>query len=193
MNSEQELIRRIKLGERDAFREFVENHKKHLYTIAYRLTGNHNDADDLSQVVFIKFFKSIAFYRQESNIISWLYKIAVNSHIDSKRKKIDRIVMTVQDDTQNMTEESALTHSGADNNLESHFIKKHLDEAMKQLSPREKTAFILRHYEDHTIREIAEIIETSEGTVKSLLFRGVKKLQQVLSFYRSDFGLEEAK
>ncbi|MCB0282492.1 MAG: RNA polymerase sigma factor [Calditrichaeota bacterium] len=160
MNSEQELIRRIKLGERDAFREFVENHKKHLYTIAYRLTGNHNDADDLSQVVFIKFFKSIAFYRQESNIISWLYKIAVNSHIDSKRKKIDRIVMTVKDDTQDMTEESALTHSGADNNLESHFIKKHLDEAMKQLSPREKTAFILRHYEDHTIREIAEIIET---------------------------------
>lgn len=193
MNSEQELIQRIQLGERDAFREFVEKHKKPLYGISYRLTGNHHDADDLSQVVFIKFFKSVAFYRQESSVVSWLYKIAVNSYIDKKRKKINHIIMTIENDNQDIPDESPTAHNTVDSSLESHFIKKHLDEAMKQLSPREKTAFILRHYEDHSIREIAEIIETSEGTVKSLLFRGVKKLQQVLSFYRADFGLEEAK
>lgn len=193
MNDELNLIQRIKSGEREAFREFVESHKKIVYGIAYRLTGNHADADDLSQVVFIKFFKSVDLYRQESGLQSWLYKIAVNSFIDKKRKKVNQIMMrfSTKYNDDFMEEPAAPVQTRSDQSVESAFIKKHVDQAMQKLSPKEKTAFILRHYEDHSIGEIANIIETTEGTVKSLLFRGVKKLQQALDFYRPELGLEE--
>jgi len=194
MTDEQKLIDRIKQGERSAFRELVENNKQAVYAICFRLSGNHTDADELSQVVFIKFFKSIPLFRQEAGVQSWLYKIAVNSFIDQKRKKVDKIMhLFSQEETDEGTFEQTIISEKSDPEqaTDASIIQAHIDQAMKKLSPKEKSAFILKHYHGHTIKEIAGAINTSEGTVKSLLFRGVKKLQQALSFYRPELGLEE--
>jgi RNA polymerase sigma-70 factor, ECF subfamily len=194
MTSEQLLIRNIKSNNRNSFREFVELYKGDVYSIAYRLTGNHSDADDLSQVVFIKFFSTVANYRQETKITSWLYKIAVNSYIDRDRKKVNKLIFRFNnnDDQETSIEETVVSaKTDPEKDTESGIIRDHIDSALTRLSPKERSAFVLKHYHGQSIREIAKNINTSEGTVKSLLFRGVKKLQQALAFYRPELGLGE--
>ena len=192
MTSEQELLNRIISGNQNAFRDFVELYKSKVYSIAYRLTGNHNDADDLSQVVFIKFFNTVLKYRQQAGLQSWLYKIAVNSYIDKERKKVDQIIHRFKQDPESDTtyEDTIVSDKvNPEQMTESKMIKHHIDKALSNLSPKEKSAFILKHYEGQSIREIAQNINASEGTVKSLLFRGVKKLQSALAFYKPELGL----
>ena len=194
MTSEQILINKIISGNRDAIREFVEIYKRDVYAMAYRLCANHSDADDLSQVVLIKFFKTITKYRQEANIKSWLYKIAVNSYIDKERKKVNKIIVRFSTDEQGqeLIEETIMSPKATPEQLtESELIKNHINKALEKLSPKEKSAFILKHYQDQSLKEIAKTLKISEGTVKSLLFRSIKKLQQALSFYRPELGLGE--
>lgn len=191
MTSEQKLINNIKSANRNAFREFVEHYKNDVYSMAYRLTGNHADADDLSQIVFIKFYKTINKYRQETGLKSWLYKIAVNSYIDKERKKVNQIMHRFSPDEQNDEQNIASEKKSPEQLTESKMIKHHIDKALSGLSPKEKSAFILKHYQGQSLKEIARALKTSEGTVKSLLFRAIKKLQLALSFYKPELGLKE--
>lgn len=193
MISELELLNRLKSGDRNAFREFVESYKATVYAISYRLTGNHTDADDLSQVVFIKFFKTINTFQQKVSLQSWLYKIAVNSYIDKERKKVLNIILRFKqgDQTNASYEEHIISEkAGPEQLAESKIIHHHIEKALEKLSPKEKVVFVLKHYHGHTLKEIAGQINTSEGTVKSLLFRGIKKLQAALAFYKPELGLE---
>ena len=84
------LIERAKNGETSAFRELVERNKKNVYYLALDLTGNHHDAEDLSQEVFIKAYRNIKDFRSDSKLSSWLYRITVNTNINQYRKKSHR-------------------------------------------------------------------------------------------------------
>lgn len=88
-----------------------------------------------------------------------------------------------------------LFHEHASNDPESSaegkVMQRHIDHALRKLTPRERSVFVMRHYSDLSLKEIASILKISEGTVKSMLFRALKRLQQELSFYRADLGLEE--
>lgn len=84
---DQSLIKNIQSGNISAFRALVERYQKRIYYLALDLTGNHHDAEDLSQEVFIKVYKSINQFRMESKIHSWLYRITINAFIDKKKKK----------------------------------------------------------------------------------------------------------
>ncbi|MBN1408885.1 MAG: sigma-70 family RNA polymerase sigma factor [Calditrichaceae bacterium] len=192
----RQLIMRIKQGHKEAFRELVEIYKKPLYYYCFRLCRNHADAEDLSQEVFIKVYQKIEQFREEAKIQTWIYRIASNAFIDKKRRKVfvisetDSFDRDTQIDTEVMqSHESEIT---PDRKTESSIIQKHIDRAMQKLSDKEKTVFILKHYEGLAIKEIAAIFKTSDGTVKSHLFRAVQKLQSALAFYRSDLGLEES-
>lgn len=85
--NEQILVDRIRSGDISAFQELVDRHKKKVYYIAYDITGDHHDAEDISQEVFIKVFRSLKTFRQDAKMSSWLYQITVNTSIDSLRKK----------------------------------------------------------------------------------------------------------
>lgn len=194
MNQLDLRLEKIKSGDRNTYRTLVEENMRSVYTFSFRLTGNHDDADDLAQIVFIKFFKSVHLYRQESNLRNWLFKIAINSFIDKKRKKVDQIMFRFKSDDDKdgiVKQEFPSKRTLPDKETESSFIRKHISNALQKLSPKEKTAFVLRHYQGHSLKEIALSINTSEGTVKSLLFRGAKKMQQALAFYKAELGLEE--
>ena len=194
---DRQLIKRIKQGHKQAFRELVETYKKPLYYYCFRLCRNHADAEDLSQEVFIKVFQKIEQFREEAKIQTWIYRIASNAFIDKKRRKVFMLNdagtfnegMQQVDAAMIQTPESDIT---PDRQTESSITQKHIDHAMERLSEKEKTAFILKHYEGLAIKEIAAIFKTSDGTVKSHLFRAIQKLQSALSFYRSDLGLEES-
>ena len=190
------LIEQIKLGQKNAFKGLVEKYKKPLYFFCYRLCGNHADAEDLSQEVFIKVYQKIGQFREEAKILTWIYRIASNSFIDKKRRKVLSLVniddQKSERDIDPSKAQAQYTEMNPEIQTESKIMQNHIDEAMKKLSDKEKTTFVLKHYNGLSIKEIALTFKTSEGTVKSHLFRAVKKLQLALSFYRNDLGLEES-
>jgi RNA polymerase sigma-70 factor (ECF subfamily) len=84
---DQKLVRQICKGDIASFRLLVERYKKKVYYLAYDMTGDHHDAEDISQEVFIKVFRFIKNFRQDAKLSSWLYQVTVNTCIDSQRKK----------------------------------------------------------------------------------------------------------
>lgn len=173
----------------DTFREVVEHYKRPIYGLALDLTGNHHDAEDLSQEVFIKAYRSLSDFRGEAKLYSWLYRITVNTYLNKRRKKALRFRQLWDDFGRHTAENDGLP--SPDQQAEASGIQRHIEQALDQLSPRERTAFVLRHYQDLQIKEVAATMEVAEGTVKSLLYRAVRKLREALAFYRDDLGLPE--
>lgn len=195
MKAEAALIDRLRDGDRFAFREFMDGYQKQVYFMALDLTGNHQDAEDLTQDVFIKAYRSIDKFRGDSKLSTWLYRITVNGYLDTYRKKSFKIFNVVEraPDNQRIVDESIEQNFDVDpeRKTEAALIQQHIAHALKKLSGREKSVFVLRHYQDLKLKEISGIMKIAEGSVKSLLFRAIKKLQKELEFYRKEFGLED--
>lgn len=194
MIEESVLVERAQNGETTAFRELVERHKKNIYYLALDLTGNHHDAEDLSQEVFIKAFQSIKDFRSEGKMSSWLYRITVNTNINQYRKKsfIARKVQESYDELNHAHNRFIYKNDvkNPEQSTEAKLIQKHIDQALECLTPKERSIFVLRHYNDLPLKEIAQIHKVKVGTIKSMLFRTIKKLQKELSFYQEEFAME---
>lgn len=188
------LIEHIKSGDESAFRSLVEKHQKKIYYLALDLIGNHDDAEDLAQEVFIKAYHKLHTYRMEAKVSSWLYRITVNAYIDKHRVKRWRMIKPIQSGDEN-TDLDVFAHDVAASDTErkaaSALLQQHIQSALKKLSGREKAVFVLKHYHDLPIKEIARAKKISEGTVKSLLFRAVKKMQTALAPVKNELGLED--
>ena len=180
-----------------AFRELVERCQEPIFQLAIELTGDWDDADDLSQQVFIKAYRALHRFRGETKIMSWLYRIMVNTHIDNARKERARgwRVDPPSPDEDQPRSERYITHAAEDspeNQTAARHMQDHISRALETLSPRQRSVFVLRHYHDLSLKEIARILGLSVGTVKSQLFRAVHRMQQELAFYRAELGLEES-
>ncbi|MFZ5515454.1 MAG: RNA polymerase sigma factor [Candidatus Zhuqueibacterota bacterium] len=196
MNQDTVLVERARQGEKAAFRELVERYKKRIYYLSRDLTGNHHDAEDLSQEVFIKAYRSLKDFRGDAQFSSWLYRIAVNTSISQRRKK-SYAAMTLHDFIEedrgdNQDQEHLSTGQNPERSAEAGLMQAHIDAALQRLAPRERSIFVLRHYHDLPLKEIAETLSITVGSVKSLHFRAIKRLRKELSFYREEFGLEDA-
>jgi RNA polymerase sigma-70 factor (ECF subfamily) len=193
MEEEKKIIDRVQSGDQLAFKQIVELNKKMVYYLAYDLTGNHQDAEDLSQEVFIKMFKSISKFRGEAKLSTWLKKITVNLYIDMKRSKLYKsfnMQYPIEDKEFEINSNQSL--SNPDNNMDIKMLSAKVEFSLHKLSPKEKSIFIMRHFQEMTIAEISDSMNIAVGTVKSLLFRAVQKLQQNLAPYRREFGLEDS-
>ncbi len=191
MNDERELIELARNGDRSAFRTLVDSHKRQVYYLALDLLGNHHDAEDLSQEVFIKAYRSIAHFRGEAKFGSWLYRITANCCIDRRRKKqLMTLSLDHQENSDALEARSLMSNTThPEKKMEAQTIQKDIEQALSQLSPRERTVFVLRHYNDLSLKEIGQMLEIADGTVKSLLYRAVRRLQKELAYYRSDLGI----
>ena len=188
MEHEDELLlQRIKAKDRTSFQEFVDRHKKDLYFLALNLTGNHHDAEDLSQEVFMKAFRSIESFRGDATFRSWLHRITLNAFLTTRKRSSFRIVKQQQylSDEETLR---ALPLSDSSQNPERKLVQRSLqkaiDSALDDLSPRERSVFVLRHYNEMALKQIAESLDLREGTIKAVLFRALRKLQKSLSAYR---------
>ena len=193
MLDERELVRRVQAGDRGAFRELVESHKREVYGLAYDLCGNHHDAEDLSQEVFIKAYRAIGGFRADAKLGSWLYRITMNTHIDSKRRKSLQVISldapaAAARDGEMPAVLPAARGKGPDAAVGASRFHADIERALQSLSGQERTVFVLRHYHDMRIQEIASSLSIAEGTVKSLLFRSVRKLRDRLAGYRNEVG-----
>ena len=196
MQDEQALVRAIQGGDAAAFRRMVERFQRDVYYLALDLTGDHHDAEDLAQEVFVKAHHGIRGFRGGAKLSTWLYRITMNAYLDSKRRKTPVVVSLVaSDDGRGGDELIDLVADqgtrGPEAVAEASRIEAHVRQALGALSEQERTVFVMRHYQDMPIKEIADGLDVAEGTVKSLLFRGVRKLREELSFYREELGLED--
>ena len=194
MTDEKLLIDRAQRGDKEAFRELVERSKITTYRLAYDLTGNRHDAEDLSQEAYIRAYRGLTGFRTEAKWNSWLYRITMNTFYDHWRARSRRKLEYSDDLEQHntmMTDSLQRTEESPEKKAEAGMIQKHIDHALQCLSPQERSVFVLRHYHDLPIKQIAETLEIAEGTVKSHLFRAIKRLQKELVFYRPELGLGE--
>ena len=192
---EKHLIQRFRDGDQSAFKEFVEKYQQPLFRLAMDLTGEWDEAEDLSQEVFIKAYHALPGFRGTAKVISWLYRIMMNTYIDSYRRKASRNEwgVTKRGDREQTSVLDTLATSDPHHNpvrqTTSRQIQEDINQALKALAPQQRSVFILRHYHDLSQKEIARIMGLSVGTVKSQLFRAIRRLQSELSFYRPELGL----
>ncbi len=194
MIEERDLVQNMQNGDAAAFRELVTRYQRNIYYLALDLTSNHHDAEDLSQEVFIKAYQNITNFRGDAKLSSWLYRITVNTHINKARRKsfkarkLDESIHTLPPSRTPRMDVG--TTADPEQLAASALINTHIQQALQQLTAKERSIFVLRHYKDLPLKEIADIHQIKVGTVKSLLFRTIQKLQKSLAFYREDFGWE---
>ncbi len=157
-------------------------HDDRIMALAFQLSKNQSDAEDIYQDVFVKAWKSIKSFRMESEFFTWLYRITVNTFL-THQKKISR--MNIQDsDSDSGYDPLDWAANYTDENKISEEINSSVQEAVKALPEKQKTAFILKHMQHLKIREIALIMDITEGTVKKYLFRAMEKMRIQLKEYR---------
>jgi RNA polymerase sigma-70 factor (ECF subfamily) len=191
MTDERELISRAQHGDVESFRLLVERARVNVYRLAYDLTSNRYDAEDLSQEVFLKAYRSLPKFRGDAKWSSWLYRITVNTCYDHYKSGTIKIIEhreELQYNGKNNVLDGSVTLP--DRSTDSIMIQENIEKALCQLTVRERSVFVLRHYHDLTLKQVAETLEITDGTVKTLLFRAIQKLRQELAFYKKDLGLE---
>lgn len=175
---------------RDEFRALVEEHKKQVYYLAVRLTGNHHDAEDLSQEVFIKALKGMGDFRHDAAIGTWLHRITVNTYLNrTRRKGMGRTrLFGFREEAPTVVDEGITPDDAAEASL----LQRQIDASLDRLTPRERSCFVLRHFDGHTVPEIAEMLSVADGTVKSLLYRAAAKMREALRPYRNEISQRNA-
>jgi RNA polymerase sigma-70 factor (ECF subfamily) len=179
------LVERVQEGDTSAFGELVEKYQKRIYELAYGFTHHPEDAHDLSQEIFFKAFKALKRFKGDSSFYTWLYRIARNAGIDHTRRKAGRINISFEEA---FPPDDSQYYPRCDSNsvpyrLEQDELGIEIEKAIQQLSPRQKQVFVLRHYEDLSLREIADLLNLRIGSIKAHLFSATRKLRKLLTPY----------
>jgi RNA polymerase sigma-70 factor (ECF subfamily) len=190
----QVLAERVCRGDMTAFQDLVERYKRKVYYLAYDMVGDHHEAEDISQEVFIKVYRAITGFRKDAKMSSWIYQITVNSAIDLLRKRKAKPSVNLEGLEHLEPRENPPGAGTAvldpERQAEAALLQQHIHQALSQVSPRERAVFVMRHYNDFKIDEIADVLDISSGTVKSLLFRALQKLRRRLASFGGG-GLSE--
>ncbi len=185
LDPEQVLVDRCLHGEEAAWEELAKTYTRRVYAICYRFTGNDGQSQDLTQEVFLRIFRNLKSFRAgEGSFTTWLTKLTRNLLIDHyRRTKLDRATDSIEDQLP-VLEEAPSPYSRADGLLSGREMSEILQAGLRRLSPELREAVILRDLEEMEYREIAQVLNVPEGTVKSRLNRGRSELARVLRKHR---------
>jgi RNA polymerase sigma-70 factor, ECF subfamily len=173
--SDRALVDAFLSGRGEAFDEIVRRHRRHVYLLCYRFVPNHEDAADLAQDVFVRAFRGLDRFKHESSLATWLYRITVNTCLNSKalrRLEFEPVGTTDRIDARAM--------SPADNVIrqeEASAVRR----AIRQLPPRQRATLILRVYQELSHEEIARVLGSTVGAAKTNLFHALGNLRRLLS------------
>ena len=193
--TDEALVERFKNGNIEAFNELVNRYKKRAYYFAYGMISNHSDAEDISQEAFVRVYKNISKFKQESSFKTWFYKIIVNlcrSHL-RHRYLVSKFSFNFRDrDETSDTPQKSLEANIEDTYWQSSPVKatvnqelnRAINNAVGNLPKQQKEVFILKHFQGLKISEIANILMCAEGTIKAHLFKAIKNLQTTLRDYK---------
>ena len=198
-DSDASAVERTLAGDRDAFRVLVERHSHNVFRLAYRMTGNQHDAEEVVQEAFLRAYQKLSQFAERANFGTWVYRIAANYAIDRMRARrsedaqrapsgrgvedgVDLDPMSIVPDTAPSPER--LAQSGE--------LAEHLRRALNALTPAERTAFVMRHWGGSGIEEIAATLKSSSSAAKNTVFRSVQKLRQALEPFMERRGQARA-
>ena len=177
------LINQAKSGDDQAYDKLLNKYRNSVYNLVYRMVRDIQEAEDLTQEAFIKAFNSLAQFNEEYAFSTWLYKIATNNCIDFFRK---RKLQTLSLDKPIQYKDSEIQHESPDPDLnpEKSILARErsnmIQEAIQTLPEKYYTAIVLRHNDEKSYEEIAEILDLPLGTVKARIFRAREMLNKVL-------------
>ena len=188
MISENELIRRAQGGDLEAFCRLAREYERRVYALALHYCRRPEDAEDLSQEVWLKAFRSLKGFRFESSFQTWLRRIMVNAFLNHRRAETvtrDEVKTTVKlDSLEELLEEQTLARGLSDEGAESVYQNRIMAGrvmlALGELTEQQRLIFLLKHREGMTSQEIADALGCSAGTVKKSLFRSIEKLRASL-------------
>lgn len=182
-SSDDELVISARQGDRRAFEELVQRHTRKAYHIAFDFTRDREEAKDLSQEAFLKAFTRLKSFDGRSSFYTWFYRILVNLCLDYKRRRKRAPANPFDEAMENEVEPShhSANPGSLDQQISARQISQRIGQVLDQLPAKQRTAFILKNHQGLSIKEIAELMETAEGTVKVHLHRAVTVLRQRLA------------
>jgi RNA polymerase sigma-70 factor (ECF subfamily) len=183
MNQESECIAKAQKGDQSAFGELVKTHHAYVFRVLYAIVRNEDEAKELSQLTWIKAWKNISSFKQSSAFTSWIYQIATRTALDHIRKAKRRGEIRYLDDWSEETEKPANTSfisSEPRSKLERKEIREQFNKVIAKLSPKHRTALMLREIEELSYGEIAKIMKCQTGTVMSRIFNARKSIQRYM-------------
>ncbi len=156
------------------FRQIIEDHSRPLYAHIRSIVLNHQDADDVLQNTFIKAWTNLESYRGDSELQTWLFRIATNEALQYLRKNRIRNLFFLRNENLNPDLYEPATHHDGER------IKEKLEEAMKRLSPQQRIVFSMKYFNEMKYSQMAEILQLAEGTLKATYHQAAKKIEKYL-------------
>jgi RNA polymerase sigma-70 factor, ECF subfamily len=182
LDPEFSLVARCLRGDETAWEDLVRANTRKVYALCYRFTGSASEAQDLTQEVFLRIFKTIKSFRSdEGSFSTWLSRVTRNLLIDHyRRTRQDRVTDSIEEQLPMMEEEGAAASARPDHVLAGREASEILQQTLQKLSPDLREAVILRDLQEMEYREIAQVLGIPEGTVKSRINRGRAELARLL-------------
>jgi len=185
---DSELAARAAAGDGAAFHALVERHRAMVYRLAYQFAGNHYDAEDIAQDVFIKVFRSLDRFRYDAQLTSWLYRIVMNACIDHKRRHAPAGWAPFTEDAELRMANTPEDGPGPEEQAYGGQLGEVLEAEIARLPPGQRLVFTMRHHEGLKLCEIADALGLAEGTVKRQLHAAVHRLRAALTSARVTTG-----
>jgi RNA polymerase sigma-70 factor, ECF subfamily len=188
LEEEQALVRKAQAGDRLAFEELVRRYDRDVLRLALNLVHRPEDARDIYQESFLRVYRNLHRFRFECSFYTWLYRIVTNVSLDHLRRRTSHreeqapVSEDAEGTTRDFFDRQPELRAGAnpEKKLLGQELGKHIREAMKSLSPRERMVFELKHFQGLRLRAIGDLLGTSEETAKNSLFRATRKLRESL-------------
>ncbi len=181
--NEHSIIRAVLAGNKEAYGALVARHSLAVFRVAFRITGDEADAEDVVQETFLQGYLKLESFQARSKFSTWIYRIAVNSALSLKNKRKPEASYQIADDADPAQHQVALADTAANPErlLLSQDIEVLQKRAMQELTATERTAFVLRHMEACSTEEIAATLRIAPNSAKQAVFRAVQKLRRSLA------------
>lgn len=179
--TDAEVVADVLRGDRQAYAKIIDAYKGPIFNLAFRMTGRHEDADDLTQETFIRAYQKLHQFDREKKFFTWLYTIGINLIRSHLRKKARNDFLRATDCI--IPESPIQRDDGGEGGLLSEDCMNKLEENMRNLPVDMREAIILKYQQDLTFEEIADITGDSISAVKMRVYRGLEKLKQLMGDY----------
>jgi RNA polymerase sigma-70 factor, ECF subfamily len=176
------FVTKARAGDADAYRVLVERHSRALFRLAFRMTGNEQDAEDVVQESFLRAYRQLGKFDERASFGTWLYRIAMNCSLDLVRSKKRRSEQMAPADPELDDPVLSLpSHDPTPDRMAmSGEVRDRVAAALNELSASERTAFVLRHFEGMCIEDVSRVLGCQPGAAKHSVFRAVQKLRRAL-------------
>ena len=186
--NEQLLLHKAKAGDIGAFEELIDAYQKKVFNLAFRIIGNYDDAADLAQETFVRIFKAISKFKEESSFSTWIYRITTNVCLDEIRKRKNKKILSLDEDIHmddgDMKRQVESDEIGPEQNAEREEVRKIVNDAINMLPEDQRVVITLRDIDGMSYEEISETLKCPGGTVKSRINRARVALKNILSSKR---------